>query len=315
MREFLKEYAIIVVGVLTALAAEQGAEWLHWRHLVDEGRRDLAASYVHMQALATERDIDSPCIGGRLSEIAAILDQASRTGRLPPVGDIGSPALRLWAETEWPTLVAAQTAVHFPRDEARGYAGIADYARTVDIDANREIQDWTTLYTIVGPGRPTSDVELSKLRSALSSALYYARDMRLAGFQIGGMIDHRHLQADTAAKARAAAFTARIMKRNGHCPPIGPAAAAYDHAPLEGADSARPYPRSAGPRPERPSSDDAGQHRRDALPWVAALQGRGTMSSMRSTTVQASMNSGGVSLASTVCWKRANSGPQKSSGL
>jgi hypothetical protein len=28
-REFLKEYAIIVLGVATALAAEQGVEWLH----------------------------------------------------------------------------------------------------------------------------------------------------------------------------------------------------------------------------------------------------------------------------------------------
>ena len=46
LREFLKDYAIIVIGVLTALAAEQAAEWLHWRQLVDEGRRDLAASYV-----------------------------------------------------------------------------------------------------------------------------------------------------------------------------------------------------------------------------------------------------------------------------
>ena len=36
-REFLKEYAIIVVGVLTALAAEQVVDWLHWRQ--QGGRR------------------------------------------------------------------------------------------------------------------------------------------------------------------------------------------------------------------------------------------------------------------------------------
>ena len=34
-REFLKEYLIIVVGVLTALAAEAGVEALHWRHQVE----------------------------------------------------------------------------------------------------------------------------------------------------------------------------------------------------------------------------------------------------------------------------------------
>ena len=38
LREFLKEYTIIVVGVLTALGAEQGVEWLHWAHKVEDGR-------------------------------------------------------------------------------------------------------------------------------------------------------------------------------------------------------------------------------------------------------------------------------------
>src|SRR6185437_10385130 len=32
LREFLKEYVIIVVGVLTALGAEAVVEWAHWRH-------------------------------------------------------------------------------------------------------------------------------------------------------------------------------------------------------------------------------------------------------------------------------------------
>lgn len=33
VREFLKEYAIIVLSVITALAAEQAVEWLNWQHL------------------------------------------------------------------------------------------------------------------------------------------------------------------------------------------------------------------------------------------------------------------------------------------
>jgi hypothetical protein len=40
-REFLKEYAIIVVGVLTALAGEQGVEWLHNRAELAEARAAL----------------------------------------------------------------------------------------------------------------------------------------------------------------------------------------------------------------------------------------------------------------------------------
>jgi hypothetical protein len=41
VREFLKEYVIIVVGVLTALGAEQGAEWLHVQTEVREARAAL----------------------------------------------------------------------------------------------------------------------------------------------------------------------------------------------------------------------------------------------------------------------------------
>ena len=41
LREFLKEYVIIVVGVLTALGAEQAVDWLHWRHEVAEARQAL----------------------------------------------------------------------------------------------------------------------------------------------------------------------------------------------------------------------------------------------------------------------------------
>ena len=44
VREFLKEYVIIVIGVLTALGAEQTVEWLHWRHLAEKAEQDLAAS-------------------------------------------------------------------------------------------------------------------------------------------------------------------------------------------------------------------------------------------------------------------------------
>jgi hypothetical protein len=41
LREFLKEYLIIVVGVLTALGAEQAAEWGHRTEEVAQARRAL----------------------------------------------------------------------------------------------------------------------------------------------------------------------------------------------------------------------------------------------------------------------------------
>ena len=41
-REFLKEYAIIVVGVLTALLAEQAVQSIDWHHKVDAAIGDMS---------------------------------------------------------------------------------------------------------------------------------------------------------------------------------------------------------------------------------------------------------------------------------
>ena len=46
VREFLKEYAIVVVGVLTALGAEQAVEQLHWAHEVRSARAALGGGGV-----------------------------------------------------------------------------------------------------------------------------------------------------------------------------------------------------------------------------------------------------------------------------
>jgi hypothetical protein len=60
VREFLKEYVIVVVGVLTALGAEQLAEAFHWRHEVEIEReallreaRDNVSTAAYRQSLAS----------------------------------------------------------------------------------------------------------------------------------------------------------------------------------------------------------------------------------------------------------------------
>ena len=77
-REFLKEYGIIVLGVLTALGAEQLVEWLHWRHEAHAAREAVALDYQRALFWVGETDVAAPCILRRLDELGAILDQ--RTG-------------------------------------------------------------------------------------------------------------------------------------------------------------------------------------------------------------------------------------------
>src|SRR6185503_1410686 len=84
LREFLKEYAIIVVGVLTALAAEQGAEWLHWRHEVKEGREALHREMAFDGSYLRDRMTVQACLDRQLDRVQAGLDSAGQ-GRPSPV--------------------------------------------------------------------------------------------------------------------------------------------------------------------------------------------------------------------------------------
>lgn len=236
VREFASEIGVIVVGVLIALALEQAVEWLHWRSLVAEGRGDLAASYASLKLTMRERQLMSGCIGRRLGEIGAILDQASETGRLPPVGDIGTPPDRLWAEPSWRTLVTTGTAAHFPRSEAARYSGIETYVETMSASADREVVTWTRLYTIVGPGRKTGETELALLRGALADALYEARSAKLGSDQITRQIDETPLDTSSWLRRRLPGFDLQhpeLAKRNAICRPIGPAPTGYNEAPLQ----------------------------------------------------------------------------------
>ena len=57
LREFLKEYLIIVVGVLTALGAEQAVEMIHRHEAVGEARRALNAEVTFDLAGGFDRKV------------------------------------------------------------------------------------------------------------------------------------------------------------------------------------------------------------------------------------------------------------------
>jgi hypothetical protein len=140
-REFLKEYLIIVVGVLTALAAEQGVEWLHWRHQAAQAEADLTANLKTDLLNAAERVAVHPCTRARIAELA---DRLRRSGpawtgvplALGPAGmgpgldndtDLVMPEVvhtprRSWSHAAWDSALASGVLSHMPREMVDGYA-------------------------------------------------------------------------------------------------------------------------------------------------------------------------------------------------
>jgi hypothetical protein len=88
----------------------------------------------------------------------------------------------------WDGLVSGQTLAHLSRVEATRFSAQAarlSYLRAV---LDNEIDEWSVLRTMRGPGRRLSDAEAANLRTALSRARTNAFRLRNAGDQLGGMI-------------------------------------------------------------------------------------------------------------------------------
>jgi hypothetical protein len=169
-REFLKEYAIIVVGVLTALAGEQAVEVLHGMHQVHAGETELRVAFLREVDNAAMRQAQDACVTQRLAALSSALGRAAQVGRLPPLASIGHPSFTPWTVGAWGVLVADQTVSHLPRQKAIAYTSIVQMTAYLSALSDREEDQWTVLDSMVGPGRRLSDVEAQTLRTTLAMA-------------------------------------------------------------------------------------------------------------------------------------------------
>jgi len=113
-RVLLTEVGIIVLVVGIALIAQQGVDWLHWRSEVAQAREVIATELTTNLVGAIYRMRGHACTEQRLNELALVLDTAAKHGSLSPLGDIGMPWRQTWPNGAWESVVASQTATHFP---------------------------------------------------------------------------------------------------------------------------------------------------------------------------------------------------------
>jgi hypothetical protein len=228
-RELLSEIVVIVIGVSIALAAEQLVEALHWREQLKGAHEALAADMANVLGMAAEREGFSNCLEQHLNHLADDIDEASRTGRLPPQGAMHRAPPRLWRLNSWDGLAAAGIGPHLPRAELLGVSQMAFYlsvAEQADVDETRQ---WTRLYAMVGPGRAAETGELNDLRAALSAARGDAKSLRLAAAQIARAIEGTKLVSnDEEQKAKDAYMNG---PNHARCIPDEPVPARYGDGP------------------------------------------------------------------------------------
>jgi len=237
-REFIGEVAIIVLGVLIALSAEQAIENWRWHEQLGAGRDALRADLQSVLANAREREAEDKCIRDRLLFLRNLLD--SHPNGLPALGHVGSPPARGWYPNSWDSLVASNVSAHMEKDDLIAFGNIAQQARLAEETATREIDDWAVIYTMVGPARPLAVGEAAQLRKAITDAAFQLNLMRLIAPQLGQAIGATGLltKKDLAEVDADAARLLRGTNARHICGPI-PDPGRVD-APYDPAVQARP---------------------------------------------------------------------------
>lgn len=169
-REFLKEYLIIFVGVLTALAAEQGVEWLHWRHEVKEGRAALHREMAFDASYFRDRITVRPCLDRQLDKVQAALDSAAGGTQAALAFPLIGPG-RLTVTSQWAVEQASQTLTHFPREEMSGLSLWYDQTTAMKTWIDQEEEAWAKLATLDSP-HAFAPTDLALARQELQRARY-----------------------------------------------------------------------------------------------------------------------------------------------
>jgi hypothetical protein len=169
-REFLKEYAIIVLGVATALAAEQTVEWLHWQHEVSIARKALRDEIATIDQGFMRRIAIRACRERQEREAKAILDGLGTRGAAHSFTAFHHSAGAQVPDTEWQAERAAQVLTHFPRDELALMSAFYAALPHIDTWTNDEGAEWAALSVLQTAPANVAPSDITRLRGALDHA-------------------------------------------------------------------------------------------------------------------------------------------------
>jgi hypothetical protein len=205
LREFLKEYAIVVVGVLTALAAEQVVENLHWRERVTETRRQLteemganATSGLAWLSLA-------PCFDRQIGEVEQGLWQARATGAYPGHATGFAPPLFVFTSDAWLNARSLQVSDHLSPDDIQTFSRAYFFPSELAGDITRLHEEAAELRPLAHPLPHVTPAEADDFLTRVGRAKEMQTRMALGMMLMIKMADRMGapISLDTAASGAA----------------------------------------------------------------------------------------------------------------
>jgi len=230
-RAFIGEVGVIILGVLIALGLGTVAEDIGWSFETRAARKAIGLELGENVAQGLERARTYRCVEKRLDQLAILVDKSAEDSRLPPLGDIATPPLHSWTTGTWESVVNAQTATHFNREELGIYAAAYAYIEGLAATTGEERRAWIRLYPMVGPGRSLGPAEAAELIQAISEARTINRVMSRRGLLLGQMVEAYGLHIDDAYMGE---ILNKALSDYAICKPIpGNVPPQYGQAPQE----------------------------------------------------------------------------------
>ena len=175
---FVGEIAIIVIGVLIALSAEEIVQRLNWKEQVSQARASLDAQLLESQFAALERVADSKCDIRKLDRLDSLI-----AGKKVPEMDLsGLTSLRLWSTSSWDAASASGAVAHMDPEVRNLYADLFSMAAVLGTMNRQEFETGADLRTMERHPEPT-ETSRDRLSRELSRLRSYNRMMALGAGQ------------------------------------------------------------------------------------------------------------------------------------
>jgi len=171
-RHFITEIAIVVVGVLIALAAQQTVDSLNWRAQLREFREAVDVELAHDFAVLDHRRAQQPCVLRRIDELERWLT-SWRAGKpvalAGPIGRVPGMSLRtgIWS------VRSDSLMLHMPLRQRVAYSRAYDQLANVEQIRLDERSVWRDLADFDGAAELDAAAQM-RLRGLLTRARNYA---------------------------------------------------------------------------------------------------------------------------------------------
>jgi type II secretory pathway pseudopilin PulG len=180
-RAFVGEVAIIVLGVLIALAAQQVVESVHDRHVAEQARENVRAEAAMDASFIQGRLSAQGCVERRLRELSDILGKAGEGDLHPQPTWISLPPTIPFFTGRWQAATASGRNSLFSPEEQEQFGQLYQIFERYNDYQPREQQVWANLRALETWHGPLGAQARLSFAKDLQQAKYLAWDLNYAG--------------------------------------------------------------------------------------------------------------------------------------